>query len=292
MTATATSVPGIAGVRIVHEPLPGQSLELKYVQGDWAGGEELEEPIVVRHRIGTLTGSSTHETLHVASSAVYSEDADGRVVVRFPDVEGHAPAQTLVSVRPGYEYELLYDRMPTAPTFQHARDRNLFSIALAERRRGMLLHAAGFALPGGVGVLCPGISGTGKSTLSRLLASTGVTPLSDDRVVLTRSAGEFRIWGSPWCGDAHITNPSSAALGVVAIIRHAEVVTVREIPKRDAAHKLWNTTTLPLWSATLMDWALSFFDELLGQVRVVEIAYPAAPGTGELLVEQLQECLR
>ena len=292
MTATIASVPGIAGIRIVHHPLPEQELELRYVQGTWSGGEELFEPIVVNHRVGSIDESAIRETLVIAPSARYGVLPDGRQVVRFPEVEGHAPAQVLVTVRPGYEYELLYNRVPSQPTFQHARDRNLFSIALAERHRGMIVHATGFALDEEAGVLCPGVSGTGKSTLCRLLSGTGATLLSDDRVVLTRDDGEFRIWGSPWCGDAHITNPGSAALRMVALIRHSDSVSVRDVSPREASHKLWNTAVLPLWNPELMDWALSFMDKLVSSLRIVEIAYPNAAGAGEALFAALRERLK
>jgi len=95
---------------------------------------------------------------------------------------------------------------------QYPLDQVLLMYALS-RCRGILVHAAG-ASADGKGLLFPGISGAGKSTISALLrAGDGVHLLSDDRIVVRgNGSGGFDLGGTPWPGDAGVAENDSVPL--------------------------------------------------------------------------------
>jgi ABC-type multidrug transport system fused ATPase/permease subunit len=77
----------------------------------------------------------------------------------------------------------------------------LLMVSIILRYQGMLIHASGVILKG-EGILFCGISGAGKTTLSRLWQQrAGVTVLSDDRVIVRKERKGYVIYGTPWPGE-------------------------------------------------------------------------------------------
>jgi len=89
---------------------------------------------------------------------------------------------------------------PTEPEKQYLTVLNLACAAIAWRlpsRGGALLHAAGIVLEGR-GFVLVGPEGSGKTTFSRLARDAGATILSDDVVVVRKTAsGSYDVLGSP-----------------------------------------------------------------------------------------------
>jgi hypothetical protein len=104
-------------------------------------------------------------------------------------------------------------------------------------RSGVIVHAAGAVLQGKAFIF-PGVSGAGKTTISRLFIAAGLgeTLLSDDRVIvrttrpegvlsdaaLSGRAADMEVWGTPWPGDAQVVRNASAPLGEVLFLVHAD----------------------------------------------------------------------
>jgi hypothetical protein len=86
--------------------------------------------------------------------------------------------------------------------------RILHSLLLAERD-GFLLHAAS-ALVGGRAYAFSGVSGAGKTTISRLAPAT-TTVLTDEISYLKMKEGEFWAWGTPFSGEMATPGPNCSA---------------------------------------------------------------------------------
>src|SRR5687767_6690935 len=97
---TTAIVPAVAGMQIRHEPLPGTTLRTLY-RPHWTGSVASEPPIVIRHCVGPLELAGMREVCDARPFCVYYSAPESPVAVRFPDMDGHAPAQLLVTVRPG-----------------------------------------------------------------------------------------------------------------------------------------------------------------------------------------------
>ena len=85
------------------------------------------------------------------------------------------------------------------------------------------MHACGVSLDvRNKGLLFAGMSGAGKSTLTRLWQKhAGLTILSDDRVILRNKAESYRIYGTPWHGDALGASARSVPLDRIFILKQA-----------------------------------------------------------------------
>lgn len=117
---------------------------------------------------------------------------------------------------------------------------------------GLGMHAAGVAV-GGRGVLLPGVSGSGKSTISRLMDQAGHHVLSDDRAALLGTDQGFQVCGTPWQGDACFASPASAPLSAVLLLEHGERNELLPLSATGACAELLARSCPPLFSRELME---------------------------------------
>jgi hypothetical protein len=286
---TRLELPAVAGVPIIHEA----DFELQFrswLIHDWRGSRPTQRPVHVHHVLGdTSIGDARLVYDGLPWNQIYLNEA-GRVLVHFKRIDSHLPEQVLVTVEPGYRYELRHREMPRESIPQMARDLPLLTIALPERRLGALVHACGFLKDGFGAVLCPGVSGAGKSTLARLLRESAapVTILSDDRVVLATGDEEpFSLWGTPWPGDALAASERDGPLRAIVFIGRGERCELRRLRGAAAAHRLYGVLGIPLWDKALVETALELVDGVLNAVPAFEAVYPPIAASAGWLVDAL-----
>jgi hypothetical protein len=276
----------VAGIPIVHE-MTGPIAFAPTL--DWTGSQEFDDPVTVHHRVAAIETGAMRRLFDASPSCSYFQGIDG-VAVEFRGPSPGVPDQLLMATRPGYTYELRYAQAPGVPMFQRAKDRTIFSMALAHRGRGYIAHACGFVL-GDAGVLCPGLPSAGKSTLARLLGhgngNARVERLSDDRIAVTREAAGFRIWGTPWPGDERVIGAGDAPLGAIVFLRHGQEPGLMDIAPGAAARRLLETLVLPVWDRALLPAALGFVDSLVRSAPTLEFAYPPTARAIDWLLEEL-----
>lgn len=111
--------------------------------------------------------------------------------------------------------------------------RILHTLVLAPRG-GFLLHAASVVRNGRAHVFS-GVSGAGKTTISRL-APPDVTLLTDEVSYITRSEGGYTAHGTPFAGDLGKPGENvSAPLEAVYLIAHGRENRIEEIGSASAA---------------------------------------------------------
>jgi hypothetical protein len=174
------------------------------------------------------------------------------------------------------------------PSF-HGEERNpftgpaleLLTITHLARRGGAILHGCAVGRAGR-GVVFAGESGAGKSTLARLWAKEpGVEIMSDDRAVIRRQGGSFRIYGTPWHGEAAFGSSGGAALDRIFFIRHGDRNQVRPLGKARSVQELLKASFPPLWDPAGMGAALELFEELAAAVPCAEMWFRPEPGVCE-----------
>jgi len=122
---------------------------------------------------------------------------------------------------------------------------------------GLVLHASA-VLVGGDVVLFSGVSGAGKTTISRLWRRhcPAATILSDDRVVVRPCDGGYRAWGTPWHGTGRHASPRSGRIRAVLFLRRGTDDRLASIPPPAAAAQLLARSFPPIWSRRAMATAL------------------------------------
>jgi len=140
---------------------------------------------------------------------------------------------------------------------------------LLARGRGVELHASGIIDAEGRGRLFVGQSGAGKSTTARLWMDTeDVEIVSDDRVIVRNVSGEWRMFGTPWHGEAALSSPASAPLDGVFLLQQAQETKLVDVAPSEAAARLF-ACTFPLFhDGRALAFTLDFLDQLVAAVPV------------------------
>ncbi len=261
----------MAGIQIVHE-LYGVTFE-SIPEVEWTGSRIVDEPLVIRHVVSTEPAPVLRHIVDAPPSGRYFHDADGEIAVLMEPV-GDDCRLRLRTVRAGYEYVLEHLTSGVDPGLPWRHDRTIMAFALLARGRGLLCHAAAFVLPDGRGVLCPGVSGAGKTTIAQLLRLLDVDVLSDDRVVIADDGNGVRLWGTPWAGDAGIRNCSDVPFAILALIGRSAQAEVTRASQRCALARLTNTCTMSWWGERDLLNGLAMLDSVLRQVTAVNVCYP------------------
>jgi hypothetical protein len=198
----------------------------------------------------------------------------------------------------------------TEDPLEYPLDELLVASILA-RGGGVELHGCGIVVDGR-GYLFVGQSGAGKTTTARIwLAETAATILSDDRIIVRPSPGaarhplpagrgegawsgddavqapssrgrgegpgsggegHFRMYGTPWHGEAEICTAADAPLEGIFLLQQAPVTAIRNIDPADAVARLFGCSFPLFYDPESISFALRLFGELVseGLVHVLD----------------------
>jgi hypothetical protein len=256
----------------------------------WHDGRETRTPLRIRHEVGDGEGLRLLIDSPDTQESYYLDER-GELGVRFGARRPGELDQWLRTVQPGHEYVIRYARARDCGARRWRWERTVVMYAIASRGIGVMAHACGFVTAGGLGVLAPGASGVGKSTLAAQIAeSLGRDAiLSDDRVALTRELGRPWIWGTPWHSSAGYLASTDAVLGAVVLPARSDggVPRVRDLSAREALPRILRAIAAPFWSEPAMESMLDTLDRALSAARVLEYAYTPGPGAAEPLLRAL-----
>ena len=138
---------------------------------------------------------------------------------------------------------------------------------------GIMLHSCG-VIDGESGIAFAGIGTAGKTTTARLWDGlAGVRVLNDDRTILRKVDGQFRVYGTPWHGVGGMALAEDAPLKRIFILKHALSNQAVHLSPVRAVADLLVRTFAPLWSAQAMAFTLQFLDELCQTVPCYELGF-------------------
>lgn len=158
------------------------------------------------------------------------------------------------------------------PALQYPLDELLWSNLLA-RGRGLEIHACGVIDTDGFGMLFPGHSGAGKSTISRSWHEQGATIVSDDRVVIRMRDKRPWLFGTPWHGDERLASPAAAPLKRILFLSRGPSHAVRGMTPATAAARLLACAFPPFHDRAAIDFTVCLLGEVAAAVPCAELAF-------------------
>lgn len=138
---------------------------------------------------------------------------------------------------------------------------------------GVVIHGCGI-VKNNSGLLFVGESGAGKSTLANLWSrGKGVDVLSDDRTIVRCIDGEFRMYGTPWHGEAKFGSPRGVKLEKMYFLRHSQKNVTQPLTRTQAVLKMLQCSFPPYWDAAEMQITMELFERLATRISCCELAF-------------------
>ncbi|MBN1422753.1 MAG: hypothetical protein JXP34_28515 [Planctomycetes bacterium] len=237
----------------------------------------------VRVSWADLTGQESGRKIFDSGAVWQLYDEDGGYRFRFTTPRlGEIPYKVARFRKDFARGEVLLHRPyfdPAAPIdpMEYPLD-ELLLVHLLSAGKGVEVHACGLIDDAGRGHLFVGHSGAGKTTMARLWEGKPETRiLSDDRIVLRRTAGTIWMFGTPWHGEAGYAAPSATPLSRVHFLGRAEdpARAPEAIPLEpsDAAARLFARCFVPFHCAGAIGAALDVIAQVASTVPAYELVY-------------------
>ena len=146
--------------------------------------------------------------------------------------------------------------------------------AILGNGKGVELHGVGI-VRNGRGTLFVGQSGAGKTTTARLWLAhdPSITILSDDRIVVRKSNDGFRMYGTPWHGEAEICAASDAPLDAIYLLDQAATTEVRSIDQSDAVARLFACSFPLFYRAESIAFTIAFLADIVASNVVRTLSF-------------------
>ncbi len=154
---------------------------------------------------------------------------------------------------------------------------------MLSRIGGALLHAA-VAVKDGVGHVFAGRSGAGKSTLSGLCHAAGWRILNDDRVMVFRRGGAWRVAGTPWHGSGRFAEAAECPLGGIYLLHQAAEDRLAPISASQARLALLDVAAVPWFEDAWAQATLDGLDRLAREVEIRRFHFTKTPAAVQVLM--------
>jgi hypothetical protein len=190
------------------------------------------------------------------------------------------PESTVVHLGPSL-VEIASQRL--RQPFRYPLDQ-IVTIHTLASRQGLLLHGAGWAHDGRA-LIAAGVSGAGKTTISRLLRAVApeLIGLSDDRVLVGRGGGGWRAWGTPWAGEGKIADPAGAGLSAIVFLEHGDHERLHTLAPHVALERLLPVVSIPWYDPGLSQAVLTTLEALVAAIPAQVLKFRPIPAAAVLL---------
>jgi hypothetical protein len=159
------------------------------------------------------------------------------------------------------------------PTFSFGVFLSELLAGMLPLRGGMMIHACGVG-DDGLGIVFPGFSGAGKSTIAGLWEDhSGARVVNDDRIILRRTDRRWWVYPVPGVGEPRHGAPERVALDSVFLLSHARDNIAERLKRAEGATSLLPHISLPSYDAGAVDAVLQLLDELVSEVPVYRLGF-------------------
>jgi len=156
-------------------------------------------------------------------------------------------------------------------------------------RRAMIVHSAGLQLNVGgeqVGLVFPGASAAGKTTLSMMLVDAGLGAglLSDDRMILRLGDdGAVGAWGTPWPGDGGFARNERVPLRSLLFLVQSESDAIIPLGADKALRRLMPVVSCPWYDRQRFPDVLETCGRVAAAVPCYELRFTRGGAVADVL---------
>ncbi len=173
-------------------------------------------------------------------------------------------------------------RHPQSGAYSIGSVLRIFHSIIAARQGGCLFHAASAARNGKAFVF-PGISGAGKTTISRLAPPDAVI-LSDEISYIRPFGAGFRAFGTPFAGDlGKLGENTSAPLAAVYLLAQGPANRIEPLSPRDAVAALMRNILFFANEKQLVERLFETACRIAGCVPVSRLTFVPTPQVWDLI---------
>ena len=150
----------------------------------------------------------------------------------------------------------------------------------------MLVHSAAISVDG-KGYMFSALSGTGKTTHINLwLKKFGdrARVINGDKPIIREVDGEFRVFGTPWCGKEGINENISAPIQGICLLSRGKENKISRVKSDEAIASLMEQTARPKGAESMIE-LLELIDKLLGKVPIYRLFCNMEPEAADVSYE-------
>jgi hypothetical protein len=152
---------------------------------------------------------------------------------------------------------------------------------------GALIHGAAIVGPRG-GLLVPGPSGAGKTTMSRAAAALGARILSDERTIVRPSrGGGWLLGGTPWPGEGGFADNASVPLRGIVMLEQADKNELVSISPARALALLYRCHFPPHWDSVASERTLGHLERIVREVPTYLFQNVKGSDAARMLLEKV-----
>lgn len=208
--------------------------------------------------------------------AIFDDTRKSHYLITFQDVEGEEKPYKIVKADREFTDFIIYSK-PTqnniVSPLEYPLEELVVSGHINLNRIGILLHSACISLDGR-GYLFSGVSGSGKSTISKFWEEYGdAIVLTDDRVVIREAENDLWAFGTPWHGTAGIHKNIGIPIERIFFIEHGEKNRIQSISQKDAVNRLIVRSFPPFWNREAMQFAVNFCSRIVETKKCYELEF-------------------
>jgi len=239
---------------------------------------EGEPDITLRAEFGAVPPLELEEELFRTGGVWGLYRSSDKLVLHFCARELETTPYKIAIMEPGLHAGTIYSRSKESKQNNCFNPLNypldeLLVLSILSKGMGMLVHACAVEYRG-QGWLFPGTSGAGKTTLSNLWKEEpGVTILSDDRIIIRETEDGYRIYGTPWHGNAEIASPLSAPLSGIFFLVHDHENRMTPVQGADVASRLLVRSFPTFWDSDGMRYTLELCERLNTRIPCYELGF-------------------
>lgn len=198
--------------------------------------------------------------------------------VAFPDKRGNALLKFSLE---NMEWDLIFDPgQCVVDPLEYPLD-GLILYYLTAINGDLLIHASGVNYKG-KGYVFSGISGKGKSTISRLWHEAGASVIHDDRLILRNMPGGFRMYNTPIYDNEE---PSSSGIDRIFIIEHGPGNHMTLVSGATAMSILMANCIQHNWNRRMIEGLLMSVSGICSKVPVYRLSFKPDSSVTKYIIE-------